>query len=257
MIDTHSHLYVEEFCGDIDTVLERARSAGLSKVFLPNINKGTLAPMLDLCAAHRGFLYPMIGLHPTDVASDYMEVLDNMEGLLQGEHPFVAVGEVGLDLYWDKTFYKEQQDAFARQIEWAVRYGLPLMVHVREAHEELLHIMDAFRHESLTGVFHCFSGTMEEARQLLAYDGFMLGINGIVTFKKSGLPEVLQQIPLDRIVLETDSPYLAPVPYRGKRNESAYLILIASKLAEIYQMPVEAVVARTAKNALDLFKRAN
>ncbi|MDE7377384.1 MAG: TatD family hydrolase [Paraprevotella sp.] len=257
MIDTHSHLYVEEFSEDIDAVLERARSAGVSKVFLPNINKDSLVPMLDLCAAHRGFLYPMIGLHPTDVASDYTEVLDYMEAQLQENHPFVAVGEVGLDFYWDKTFSREQQDAFVRQIEWAVMYELPLMVHVREAHKELLHIMDSFLHESLTGVFHCFSGTMEEARQLLAYEGFMLGINGVATFKKSGLPNVLQQIPLERIVLETDSPYLAPVPYRGKRNESAYLALVASKLAELYQIPVETVAARTTKNASDLFKRAN
>lgn len=257
MIDTHAHLYVEEFGEDVCEVLERAKAVGISKIFLPNINRESLVPMMDLCKLCPDFLHPMVGLHPTDVASDYREVLDGMEAMLETGHPFIAVGEVGLDFYWDTTYKKEQEEAFARQVEWAVKYHLPLMIHARNAQDDLLRIMDAYRHEPLTGVFHCFSGTEEEARQLLAYEGFLLGINGVVTFKKSTLPEVLRQVSLERIVLETDSPYLAPMPHRGKRNESSYLIHVASRLADIYQMPVEEIVATTDKNALRVFTRAN
>lgn len=257
MIDTHAHLYVEEFGEDVREVLERAKAVGLSKIFLPNINRESLVPMMDLCKSCPGFLYPMIGLHPTDVASDYREVLDGMETMLETAHPFIAVGEVGLDFYWDTTYKKEQEEAFARQVEWAVKHHLPLMIHARNAQDDLLRIMDAYRHEPLTGVFHCFSGTEEEARQLLTYEGFLLGINGVVTFKKSALPEVLRRIPLERIVLETDAPYLAPAPHRGKRNESSYLIHVASRLADIYQMSVEEIIATTDKNALRVFTRAN
>lgn len=257
MIDTHAHLYVEEFGEDVREVLERAKAVGLSKIFLPNINRESLVPMMDLCKSCPGFLYPMIGLHPTDVASDYREVLDGMETMLETAHPFIAVGEVGLDFYWDTTYKKEQEEAFARQVEWAVKHHLPLMIHARNAQDDLLRIMDAYRHEPLTGVFHCFSGTEEEARQLLTYEGFLLGINGVVTFKKSALPEVLRRVPLERIVLETDAPYLAPAPHRGKRNESSYLIHVASRLADIYQMSVEEIIATTDKNALRVFTRAN
>lgn len=256
MIDTHAHLYVEEFGEDVCEVLERAKAVGLSKIFLPNINRESLVPMMALCKSRPDFLYPMMGLHPTDVTSDYREVLDGMEAMLETDHSFIAVGEVGLDLYWDTTYKKEQEDAFARQVEWAVKYHLPLMIHTRNAQAGMLRILDAYRHESLTGVFHCFSGTEEESRQLLAYEGFLLGINGVVTFKKSTLSEVLRQVPLARIVLETDSPYLAPVPHRGKRNESSYLIHVASRLADIYQMPVEEIVATTDKNVLRVFTRA-
>lgn len=257
MIDTHAHLYVEEFGEDVREVLERSKAVGLSKIFLPNINRESLVPMMDLCKSCPGFLYPMIGLHPTDVASDYREVLDGMETMLETAHPFIAVGEVGLDFYWDTTYKKEQEEAFARQVEWAVKHHLPLMIHARNAQDDLLRIMDAYRHEPLTGVFHCFSGTEEEARQLLTYEGFLLGINGVVTFKKSALPEVLRQVPLERIVLETDAPYLAPAPHRGKRNESSYLVYVASRLADIYQMSVEEIIATTDKNALRVFTRAN
>ncbi|MCM1107594.1 MAG: TatD family hydrolase [Clostridium sp.] len=256
MIDTHSHLYVEEFHEDIDAVLSRAREAGVTKIFLPCINESSLQEMQNLCARIPGYLYPMIGLHPTDVMPDYREVLTRMEKLLRTDHPFIGVGEVGLDFYWDKTYCREQTDAFVRQIEWAAAYKIPLMIHVREAHEELVRVMDAYRNENLTGVFHCFSGTEEEARHLLSYDGFMLGINGVVTFKKSKLPEVLRRVPLNRIVLETDSPYLAPVPFRGKRNESAFVVHVACVLSQIYQIPLAELVEQTDQNALRVFTRA-
>ena len=242
MIDTHSHLYGPEFAEDIDEVIARARVAGVERVLLPNINKESIQPMLSLCEAYPDFFSPMLGLHPEDVTSDYLPLLDEMERALQmPAHPYVAVGEVGLDFYWDTTYAKQQLDAFRRQVEWAVRYQLPLMIHCRAAHRELVQIMEDYREANLSGVFHCFGGTLQEAEELLSFPGFVLGIGGIVTFKKSPLPDVLTQVPLDRIVLETDAPYLAPSPHRGQRNESAFLVATRNKLAQIYALPPEEI----------------
>ena len=263
-IDTHSHLYDNQFAEDIDDVLNRAFDAGASKIFLPNINADTVVPMLSLSQRYPGRLYPMIGLHPEDLGETWRQVLPAMENLLKvSTHPFIAIGEVGLDYYWDRSLYDEQQEAFAIQVEWAVKYDLPLMIHTRDAHRE---VVDVLIHQimnskssdrKMTGVFHCFGGTEAEAEELLDFDGFMLGIGGVVTYKKSSLPDVLREVvPLERIVVETDSPYLAPVPYRGKRNETAFLVEVLSKLAEIYSCEIEEVAAITTENALKTFPKA-
>ena len=264
LIDTHSHLYGVEFAEDIDAVLQRARAAGVGEIFLPNINAASVAPMLALTGKHPGFLYPMIGLHPEDIGHSWCEVLPRMEALLAcPEHPFIAVGEVGLDYYWDRTLYEEQQEAFAIQVGWAQKYDLPLMIHTRDAHREMVNVLKGqienckLSNCNLRGVFHCFGGTVDEAEELLDFPGFMLGIGGVVTYKKSPLPEVLKAVvPLDRIVLETDSPYLAPVPYRGKRNESAFVMEVVKKLADIYGCTVEEVTSITTRNALNTFPKA-
>lgn len=254
-IDTHSHIYEPEFDEDRALVVERAREAGLDKVFLPNINSRTIQPMLDLCASYPGYLYPMMGLHPEDVADDYQAVLDSMHMLLmQPGHPYLAVGEVGLDYYWDQTRMEEQKDAFEQQVEWAEELSLPLMIHCRSAHSDLVDIMSRHRSSGLTGVFHCFGGTLDEARELLQFDGFALGIGGVLTYKKSTLPDVVRQVPLDRIVVETDAPYLAPVPCRGKRNEPAFAVHTVRRLADIYQVTEDEVMKRTTSNVKRIFK---
>lgn len=261
-IDTHSHLYDEQFVDDIDDVLQRAFAAGASKIFLPNINEATVLPMLKLMSKCPERLYSMIGLHPEDITDSWRTTLMLMERLLQASsHPFIAIGEVGLDYYWDRSRYEEQQKVFAIQVDWAVKYDLPLMIHTRDAHTEMVEIMKSSTHQysnqHLSGVFHCFGGTAEEAEELLGFDNFMLGIGGVVTYKKSSLPEVLREVvPLDRIVLETDSPYLAPVPYRGKRNETSYLLEVIRKLAEIYSCEEDEVAEKTTKNALKTFPKA-
>ena len=269
MIDTHSHLYTEDFADDIDDVMARAREAGVEKVFLPNINAATVEPMIALVNRYSGFCYPMIGLHPEDLDDDWRDVLTEMEPhLSRPNNPFIGVGEVGLDYYWDRSRYEEQQEAFAIQVGWALRYGLPLMVHTRSAHREMVDVLKSaiahhrasnpsFSSGELTGVFHCFGGTAAEARELLEFEGFMLGIGGLLTFKKSQLPDVLRQtVPLSRIVVETDSPYLAPVPHRGKRNESAFVREVILKLADIYEVDALEVENVTTQNALHTFPKS-
>ena len=254
-VDTHTHLFTSEFDGDRDAVVQRALDAGVAALCLPAINEGAIEPMLAMCDAYSGICYPMMGLHPTDVEEGYMDVLDRMYALLKSSGRFIAVGEVGLDFYWDDTMKREQQDAFRRQVEWACELNLPLAIHSRSAFDELYAIMDEYRSCGLHGVFHCFSGSEDEAHKLLSFDGFYLGIGGVVTYKKSTLPAVLSAVPLERIVLETDSPYLAPVPQRGKRNESSYIPHIATFLANIYGCAVEDVAAITSANARKLFPK--
>lgn len=255
IIDTHAHLYDEAFAGDIEEVVARARENRIEKIFLPNINEETLPEMQQLCNRWPGLFYPMLGLHPTDLDARYDEVLDRMERLLEGNHPFIGIGEVGLDYYWDRTYYKEQQEAFLRQVGWSLDYDLPLMIHSRSAQQELVGLLRDYKGRGLCGVFHSFGGTWDEARKLLSFDGFMIGINGVVTFKNSGLREVLPQIPLERVVLETDAPYLTPSPHRGKRNESAYVCHTLEKVAGLYGLPVDVVAEQTRKNALKIFQR--
>lgn len=253
LIDTHSHLFLEEFSGDLSQVIERARKAGGSHIFMPNIDSTTIEPMLAVCADYPDFCYPMIGLHPTSVNGTYEHELAIVHEHLSVPNNFVAIGEIGLDLYWDKTFLNEQLLVFEKQIEWALEYGLPVVIHSREAFEYIYKVMEPYKNTSLTGIFHSFTGTAEEAARLLEFDGFMLGINGVVTFNKSSLPEVLPAVPLERIVLETDSPYLTPVPNRGKRNESANVRDTLHKVAEIYQMNPAYIAQVTAENALKVF----
>lgn len=256
MIDTHSHIYGPEFSDDIREAVARARAAGVEHILLPNINAESIGPMLALCSQYPGYFFPMMGLHPTDLTPDYPQVLEQMEDRLrQADHPYVAVGEVGLDYYWDKSNYAEQQDAFRQQVEWAVAYRLPLMIHCRAAHRELVDILNDYRDKGLTGVFHCFGGSLEEARELLSFEGFVLGIGGVVTYKKSSLPEVLTHVPLERIVLETDAPYLAPVPHRGQRNESAYVADTLRAVAQIYKMEPYEVEKCTNDTAKRIFTR--
>lgn len=238
MIDTHSHIYGPEFDDDRAEVLQCARLAGVDKVLLPNINEESIARMLQVAKEYPDMCYPMMGLHPEDVKEDWAQVLDRMEMQLDG---MIAVGEVGLDFYWDTTFRKEQIEAFDRQICWAVERNLPLVIHMRKAEQELLEVMGRHKSDGLRGVFHCFGGSKETASRMLKHEGFVLGIGGVVTFKNSRLAETLRHVPLDRIVLETDAPYLAPVPYRGKRNEPSYVAHVARFLSDIYNVSEEEV----------------
>lgn len=258
IIDTHTHIYVEDFNQDLADVIERARSVGLYKLFLPNINGRSVEQMLRVCEQYPDFCHPMIGLHPTDVGDDYQSELLYMKRLLDddvknGNKQFIAVGEIGVDLYWDNSTLKSQIDAFATQIEWGIEYNLPLSIHSRSAFDELCSVMDRYKDASIRGVFHCFSGNAEQAAKLLEYPGFMLGVGGTVTYKKSELPEVLKTVPVDRILLETDAPYLPPVPFRGKRNEPAYLKHVVDFLATVYSIDAEQVMEITTLNAERLF----
>ena len=235
LIDTHSHLFLEEFSDDLPQVMERARQAGVSRIYMPNIDSTTIESMLSVCADYPDFCYPMIGLHPTSVNESYRQELSIVRERLEAPNNFVAIGEIGLDLYWDKTFLNEQLYVFEKQIEWALEYKLPIVIHSREAFDYIYKVMEPYKNTALTGIFHSFTGNAEEAARLLEFGGFMLGINGVVTFKKSSLPDTLLTVPLERIVLETDSPYLTPAPNRGKRNESANVHDTFLKLVEIYR----------------------
>ena len=253
LVDSHSHLFLEEFAEDLPQVIKRAQDAGVTHIFMPNIDSTTIEPLLSVCASYKGLCFPMIGLHPTSVNESYKQELDIVFQQLTAPNDFVAIGEIGLDLYWDKTFLKEQLVAFEQQVEWALEYHLPIVIHTREAFEYIYKVLEPYKRSALTGIFHSFTGTEEEASRLLEFSGFALGVNGVVTFKKSQLPEVLKNIPLSRIVLETDSPYLTPVPNRGKRNESAYVKDTLMKVADIYQIAPEVVAEATSENALKVF----
>jgi TatD DNase family protein len=253
MIDTHAHLYAEEFDSDRDAVIERAKAAGVTNIILPNIDSSSLDAMLKLEEKHPGFCHAAIGLHPTSVNADYQRELNLIESELK-RRPYLAIGEIGIDLYWDKTYAKEQILAFQQQLKWALAYNKPVIIHVRNSFRETMDAMEPFRNRGLRGVFHSFGGTIEEATEIIEFGGFLLGINGILTFKNSMLGDVLKQIELRHIVLETDAPYLTPVPYRGKRNESAFLSYTAHQIASLQSTSYEAVVKQTTKNALNLFK---
>ena len=253
LVDSHSHLFLEEFADDLPQVMQRAREAGVTHIFMPNIDSTTIESLLSVCAAYKEFCFPMIGLHPTSVNKNYKKELDIVAGQLASSNGYVAIGEIGLDLYWDKTFLREQLLAFEKHVEWALEYHLPIVIHTREAFDYIYKVLQPYKETGLTGIFHSFTGTSEEAAKLLDFPGFMIGINGVVTFKKSQLPEVLKDVPLARIVLETDSPYLTPVPNRGKRNESARLKDTLIKVAEIYRESPEVVAEATSENALKVF----
>ena len=256
LIDTHTHLFCEEFDSDRELAIIRAKEAGVTRMFMPNIDDESIDALLKLCDKTSG-CYPLMGLHPTSVADDWKIRLEKVEKVLNSGRKFYGIGEVGLDLYWDKTYIEEQKEVFRIQLEWALKLNLPLIIHCRNAHKEMMEVMSAYKDTPLRGIFHSFGGTLEEANDMLSYKNFMLGINGIVTFKKSTLPETLKQLPIDRIVLETDSPYLAPVPYRGKRNESAYITSTANKLAEIFDTTIDDIAWRTTTNALKVFQNAD
>ena len=255
MIDTHSHIFSEEFKEDLPEVIARAKEIGVEKIFMPNIDDTSVEDMLSVYQAYPDYCFPMIGFHPTSVEGpDAIYNVKEMKKRLVEGHPYIAIGEVGLDLYWDKTWLKEQQQILDEQIQWALEWKLPLVIHCREAFPELFQVLEPYKHTELTGVFHSFTGTLDEARELMDYSRFMIGINGVVTFKKSTLPEALKEVPLTKLVLETDSPYLAPVPFRGKRNETSYVKRVAVKLAELYGMEIGEVERQTTENALKVFK---
>ena len=254
-IDTHTHLDGREFDADRDEVVARAKAAGVGKVFIPAVDLPSVETVLAACGRYPGYAYPMIGLHPEEVKADWSSVLDEMEKLLaRPSSPFIAVGEVGLDYYWSREFEKEQLEAFKRQVEWAVEYRLPLMIHCRKGQNEMVKILRKYKDGLPGGVFHCFTGNEKEAAELLQFDNFMLGIGGVLTFKKSHLPETLPAaVPLSRIVLETDSPYMAPVPMRGKRNESAFTWYLLKRIAECYGVSEEEVALTTTANVKWVF----
>ena len=253
-IDTHIHLDGEEFTEDLDLVVARAKEAGAEKLFIPGINLSSVKSVAELCEKYSGFCYPMIGLHPEDVKEDWENVLREMETHMQ-DAPWIAIGEVGLDFYWSREFEKEQIEVFDQQVQWAIKYDLPLMVHCRTAQNELLAVLRKYAdNPKLRGVFHCFTGNEQEARRYLEYENWMLGIGGVLTFKKSKLPETLRNaVPLSRIVLETDAPYMAPVPHRGKRNESSFIPYIINTLAEVYSTSPDNIAETTTRNAKNLF----
>ncbi len=252
-IDTHSHLFLEEFTDDLPLVIQRAKAVGVSRIYMPNIDCSTIQPMLNTVVKYPGYCFPMIGLHPTSVNAGFHKELSVMREMLEQPHSFVAIGEVGMDLYWDQTFLREQMEAFEIQVQWSAEYKLPLVIHSRNSFDEVNQVIQRNETKKLRGIFHSFTGTQAEADKLLQFEGFYLGINGVVTFKKSILPEVLKSVPLERLVLETDSPYLTPAPNRGKRNESANVKDTLFKLAEIYQCSPEEIAEITTKNALMIF----
>jgi TatD DNase family protein len=253
-IDTHCHLDGEEFNDDRDAVVQRAREAGCTSIFLPAIDMASCQTVLDTCKQYPDFCYPMLGLHPEEVRSDWREQLSIIHSQLSISE-CVAIGEIGLDYYWSREFEQEQLLAFEEQVRWPVELQLPLMIHCRKAQNEMVAILKKYVNDLPGGVFHCFTGNEQEARQLLEFDRFVLGIGGVLTFKKSHLPEVLPAcIPLDRIVLETDAPYMAPVPMRGQRNESAFIRHVIARLAEAYGVSEEEICRQTTATAERIFR---
>ena len=251
-IDTHCHIDGEEFDEDREAVITRAREAGVCKVMVPAIDLASSERIIKLCSQYPDYLYPMVGLHPEEVRADWREQLAAIKSYL--EPGIIAIGEVGLDFYWSREFEGEQQEAFEEQVRWSVETQLPLMIHCRKAQNELVAILKKYEKELPGGVFHCFTGNEIEAQQLLQFDRFVLGIGGVLTFKKSHLPEVLPKVvPLDRIVIETDAPYMAPVPMRGKRNEPAFTQYVLQKLAESYGINEKALAEKTNANVSRIF----
>jgi TatD DNase family protein len=251
LIDTHCHLYSEEFTPDIDAVLARAINLGVEKFYLPAIDSSCLDAMLNLEKRYPGKCIAMMGLHPCYVKENYKDELALVQQWL-GKRKFAAIGEIGLDFYWDKTFVKEQQEAFTTQMDWAVEFNLPIVIHTRNAMQETINLVKAYGTKGIGGIFHCFSGSYESACEIIKA-GFYLGIGGVLTYKNAGLAEVLAKIDLEHLVLETDAPYLTPVPFRGKRNESSYLEYIVTKLAAIKNCSVAEVAAVTTTNAEKIF----
>ncbi|MCO6499406.1 MAG: TatD family hydrolase [Vicingus serpentipes] len=252
LTDTHTHLYSEQFNEDIDVVINKCIEKGIDRLFLPNIDSTSISVMMELAKKYPNNCFPMMGLHPTSVKENYKEELQLIEEWLNKQQ-FCAIGEIGIDLYWDKSTLAIQQDAFRTQINWAKERNLPFVIHCRDAFNEIFDILDELNDEKMKGIFHCFTGTLEQAQHIINYGNFKIGIGGVVTFKNAGLDKVVEQLDINHLVLETDSPYLAPAPYRGKRNESTYLYEIANKIAEIYHLPIEEIAKITTHNSKEIF----
>jgi len=252
-IDTHAHLYADQFEEDRTAMVQRALDAGVQKMFLPNIDEKSIEGMEQLVTEFPNNCYSMMGIHPCDVKKDWESQLKTIRMHFKKNH-HIAIGEIGIDLYWDQSLKQEQINAFSAQIEWAKEEQLPIVIHARDSFDEIFEVVDALNDERLSGVFHCFTGNEQQAKKILDYGGFKIGIGGVLTFKNSGLDQVLKTVPLTELVLETDAPYLAPTPYRGKRNESAYIPIIAGKLSDIYEVSIEEIAHVTTQNALSVFK---
>jgi len=253
IIDTHSHIYEPDFDNDIDTVISRSKQAGIEAILLPNIDRESAVRLHRLCENYTGYCYPMMGLHPTSVTAEWQSDLSEIKKYFS-ENQYVAIGEIGIDLYWDKSLEKEQRSAFEEQLRWSIKFNLPVAIHSRDAIAQCIECIKNVGAEKLRGVFHSFGGTEDELEAILELKNFLLGINGVVTFKNSNMAEVLRQTDLSNIIVETDSPYLAPVPYRGKRNESSYVVKVIEKLAEIYNITPAEVADVTTGNAKKLFQ---
>ena len=251
IIDTHTHLYLNDFAGDIDEVIKRALDEGVEKFYLPSIDSTETENIFSLEKKYPDKCFAMMGLHPCSVKENYKEELEIVYNWLQ-KRKFAAIGEIGLDFYWDKTFTHQQYQSFHQQIEWALQFDLPVVLHTREALQQSIDVLKKYENKNLRGIFHCFSGTLQNALDIID-TGFYLGIGGVITYKNSGLAEVIKEIDIKNIVLETDAPYLTPVPFRGKRNESSYLKYIVQKIAEIKSISVEEVAIITTQNAENIF----
>ena len=252
LVDTHTHVYFEEFDVDLPDTIRRASEAGVAAFCLPCTDIASLLRLQAVCDRYPDHCFPMIGLHPTNVGTDYPEDLAILRAELD-KRSYIAVGEIGIDLYWDKSRLCEQTEAFEEQLRWSIEKDLPVVIHTREAFPQVFESLHKIGIDKLRGVFHSFGGNREELEEVLQYPNFQIGINGVVTYKNGRIRDYLTLAPLDRIVLETDAPYLPPVPYRGKRNEPAYVALIAQKLAEVYGVPVETIAERTTQNVVRLW----
>ena len=252
-IDSHCHLYSDQFSEDRNEAIKNAKTLGVTKIVLPNIDVESVQGMWELCEKDPSMFFPAIGLHPCSVKEDYKEQLQILRQSLN-DNKYVSIGEIGMDLYWDKTFINEQKDAFLIQCQWAKDFDLPIIIHTRDSFDEMFELLDSVHDEKLRGVFHCFSGTQLEADKILAYGNFYLGIGGVVTFKNAKLDKALVNVPLNKILLETDSPYLAPTPHRGKRNEPKYLWNIGEKLADVYNVSLAEIAEITTANSKSLFR---
>lgn len=253
-IDTHSHLFLEEFDEDRAEVVRRAKEAGVSHIFMPDIDSTTHQRLMDMCHAYPHYCYPMVGVHPESVNAHYEDELAFVRHELDTHlASYIGVGEIGIDLYWDTTYEKEQEVVFQTQVEWALEFDLPIVIHCRKGFEVIYRVLQRFDMKKLRGIFHSFTAGEGETERMLEFPNFLLGINGIVTFKKSPLPPVLATIPVERVVVETDAPYLAPVPQRGKRNESAFAYHTLQKLADVYGLTLEQMAQKTTENALRVF----
>jgi len=251
LTDTHAHLYLEHFENDIETVIQNAKNNSIGKVYLPNIDNSTIEKMLYLESIDQDFFRSMIGLHPGSVNENFRAELDTMQSMIDN-HRFCGIGETGTDLYWDRTFINEQIEAFETQIDWARKYQLPVIIHARDSMDLTIDIVKNKQDGSLKGIFHCFSGNIEQAKKIIDL-GFYLGIGGVLTYKNNELAVIVEELPLDYFVLETDAPYLTPVPFRGKRNESSYLKYVAQKMSEIKKLQVDELENITSKNAENIF----
>ncbi len=253
LIETHAHIYLKEFANDLSEIIDKAKEEGVEKIYMPNVDHTTIDDMLEVAAKYPDFCIPMMGLHPCSVTKNFEKNLYEVEDWLK-KADFAAVGEIGTDLYWDKTFWPQQQEAFKIQAELATTYNLPLVIHCRETIDETIKLVKETN--SHTGIFHCFTGDIDQADKIIK-QGFKIGLGGVATFKNGGLTPVMEEVEMKNIVLETDSPYLAPVPYRGKRNEPSYIKLVAQKIADVKGVSIEEVAEETSQNALKLFRNAN